>query len=160
MLHQLNLSRIPITFFIGLTMIGAPLALLILFFIYQCIITLATVITQAFVAFPIFFGMVFIVLIQIAPLGVAGFFMLKAAYRWSKAGIVITALAAPLGFIVGLASVANHFDSRLDASSGWGVALILFLGIVPLITLTIAYYDIRYRRNRFIAPPQSSMRAE
>lgn len=90
-----------------------------------------------------------VVVVQLAAILLGGYYLIKGIYRWSKGSIVVSALISPIVLFAITMTILNDFGyETVDTNKPIGVILLLIFVLLPLMTLSIAYNDIRYRFPR------------
>ena len=91
----------------------------------------------------------FVVAVQLVALLVGGYYLIKGIYHWSKSSIVVSALISPILLFAVTMAILNKFGyEAVDANEPMGIIILLVFVLLPLMTLSIAYNDIRYRLPR------------
>ena len=90
-----------------------------------------------------------VVVVQLAAILLGGYYLIKGIYHWSKISIVVSALISPILLFAVTMAILNKFGyEAVDANEPMGIILLLVFVLLPLMTLSIAYNDIRYRFPR------------
>ena len=90
-----------------------------------------------------------VVVVQLAAILLGGYYLIKGIYRWSKGSIVVSALISPIVLFAVTMTILNDFGyETVDTNKPIGVIILLIFVLLPLMTLSIAYNDIRYRFPR------------
>lgn len=143
---MINLKNKPITLFIAAPILGFGLILGAGYVVYMVVKFLLDVDKMGITV--VVFGplMLWVLLQSIAYLAV-GFFILRAIYKWSTAGIILNIFATPLAFLAVVVSVASYRGSYMDFSSPVGIGSLLFFFLGSFALALIAYNDIKYRKK-------------
>jgi len=101
------------------------------------------------IALALLMPILLVVVVQLAAILVGGYYLINGIYHWSKSSIVVSALISPvLLFAVTMATLNKFGYEAVDTNKTMGLIILLVFVFLPLMTLSIAYNDIRYRFPR------------
>lgn len=143
---MISLKNKPLTLFIAGPILGLGIILGVgyaLYAIVKSLLSLNEAGLAVFVLAPLF--MVF--LLQVIAYLTLCFFLLRAMYKWSTIGIILSAFVSPVAFLAIVSLIPVQTDLFLDFSSPLGIGVLIFFLLASFTLLVVAYNDVRYRKK-------------
>lgn len=151
---RLDLTGKPVTLYtagglIGLAILfGIGVLVLVIVFPFLFIVSAGNAAVGG-LGLAVVFPLLLLYGVQVLALVFGGYLLLRGVYRWSSGSIIVSALLSPLIFLLISMDIAAKFGyDTIDVNEPIGVVVLSLFALAPVVTLWIAYNDIRYRRPR------------